>query len=306
MKQKIYPIVFSCDENYAKYLGVAITSIYKNRKPNNSYKIFILNTDLSFDTKQKLKSLSDRNFLIEFVCVEDRMKNISRDKIHLRDYYTQAIYYRIFIPSLFPDYQKILYVDCDVVFDVDVANIFENDLGDTIFGVVNDEVVPAVKEFYEYVEGFLGVDRNRYFNSGLLLINCEQFNKFNVEKKFIDLMNKFKLEVAPDQDYLNLICKDKVTYLDLGWNKNPIPNANFDDKNVKMVHYKMSYKPWRYNDVMYSDIYWKYARISPFYLEIMFEKESFTDEDRAREMQKGSNLLQLAKNYLQNGKLEIV
>jgi lipopolysaccharide biosynthesis glycosyltransferase len=192
------------------------------------------------------------------------------------------------------------------VFNVDVATIFDNDLGNKIFGVVQDEVVPLCKEFYEYVEGFLGVDRYKYFNSGLLLINCEAFNKFQVEIKFIDLMNKFKLEVAPDQDYLNLICKDNVVYLDLGWNKNPINNKEFDNNQIKMVHYKMSYRPWRYDDVLYSDIYWKYASISPFYLDIVKEKQSFTEEDKRMDMQKGANLLLLTKEYLKKGKLEVV
>lgn len=61
-----------------------------------------------------------------------------------------------------------------------------------------------------YVEKVLGVERDNYFNAGMLVINCEQFRKNHVLKQFMELLPMYNFVVTQDEDYLNLICHNKV------------------------------------------------------------------------------------------------
>ena len=109
-KKNIIPIVFSVDDNYVPFLAVALQSVKDNASEQNFYKVFVLNTEISDQNKKKLGCYNCDNMSISFIDVKSRMEKINKDKIHLRDYYSKAIYYRIFIPSLFPEYEKILYL----------------------------------------------------------------------------------------------------------------------------------------------------------------------------------------------------
>ena len=99
--KKIIPIVFATDDIYAPLMGVALRSILDNATAGNFYKVYILNTEISSENIDKLNEFNCDVMEVKFVDVAERMAKISKDKIHLRDYYTKAIYYRIFIPDLF-------------------------------------------------------------------------------------------------------------------------------------------------------------------------------------------------------------
>lgn len=298
--KKIIPIVFALDDNYAPFLSVALRSILDNSCDENFYSIYLLNTQLNTVVKNRLAEFNCDKMEISFVDVASRMEKISKDKIHLRDYYTQAIYYRIFIPSIFPQYEKLLYVDCDVVLLDDIAKLYNQDPEDNIFVAIHEETMSHINLFGEYSEQFLGVDRNKYFNSGILLINCKAYAKANIEERFIALMHRQKFEVAPDQDYLNVLCKGKIKYAPIGWNKTPFPDLAFDDEEVKLVHYKLNFKPWRYNNVKYGDYFWHFAKKTPFYDELLKMLNEYTEQDKQNDDLAFEALQQTAIRYTKN------
>lgn len=300
--KKIIPIVFATDDIYVPILSVALRSILDNASKDNCYKIYILNTELSAESFEKINEFNCDIMEIKYVNVAERMDKINKDKIHLRDYYTKAIYYRIFIPDLFPQYDKILYLDCDIVLLEDVANLYNQDVGDNVFIAVHEETMTVMNIFGEYSEKFLGVERKNYFNSGLLLINTKKYIEEKIEEKFIELMHAHKFEVAPDQDYLNFLCKDKIKYAEIGWNKTPFPEEvnPFDENEIKLVHYKLNFKPWHYYGIRYEKYFWQYARKTPYYEFLLKMRDKFTDE-QAKEDERGFvQLQQTAKNYIES------
>ena len=297
--KKEIPLVFAVDDNYAPFLCVALRSIIDNASTDYFYKVYVLNTGLCTENKKKIVSIAEElseDLSVEYVNVAGRMDKLG-GKTHLRDYYTNAIYYRIFIPSLFPQYDKILYIDCDVVFLEDVSKLYNEDLGNNIFAAVHEEAMSSFDSFGIYAEEFLDVPRMEYFNSGLLLINTKEYIKEEVERKFIELMLAHKFEVAPDQDYLNVVCKGRVKYLDVGWNKTPIPDKDFDDKAIKIIHYKLNFKPWHYNGVRYEEAFWEYAKKTPFYKDLLKMRAEYTQEEKDRDALAFINLQKTADKY---------
>lgn len=288
MKRRI-PICFACDDNYAPYLAVAIRSIKDNACNDFNYYIHILNSGITEDNKAAILRMADENFMIDFVDVSRKMKRLCA-KLHLRDYYSASIYYRIFIPQLFPQYNKAIYLDSDIVVTADISKLFFTDISDSLLGVVADQVVAAIPEFVRYVDVVCNVKADKYFNSGVLLMNLEKMREATIEERFVEIFNEHNFPtVAPDQDYLNVLCRDRVFYLDKGWNKMSV-DTDYDGV-PPIIHYNMFNKPWQYDGIPYADEFWKYAARTEFYTVLLSGKNNFTEADKEKHRSGGAALI---------------
>ena len=126
-------------------------------------------------------------------------------------------------------------------------------------------------------------------------MNLDEFRKFDFQDKFLYLLETIKFTVAQDQDYLNRLCKGKVKIIDKAWDKMPIANDDFDDKDLKIIHYNLADKPWHYDNIRYKDYFWKYAKKTEYYNEICKIKENYSEEERFRDMQQFKTLKDLAQ-----------
>ncbi len=297
--KKIIPIFYAADENYMPYLGVALTSLKAHKSEKYCYKIHVLYTGDLNGYSKKIKKLEEECFTISFVDVTEKIDRIT-DCIHCRDYYTPAIYYRLMIPEMFPQYDKVLYMDCDTVLLADVAELYDIDIGENYIGAVADQAVAAVPEFVEYTKSALGILAEKYFNSGVIVMNLKKFRELDFYGMFNAVLRSYDFTVAPDQDCLNLICKDKVCYYDGGWNKMPI--AGRDDETPKLIHYNLAMKPWHYDGVLYEEYFWEYAKQTEFLEVIQMEKAAFTPEMAQRDVEGGKKLVELAQAEADNPK----
>ena len=278
MRREI-PIFFSTDDNYIPYLDVTIISLIENASKDYNYRIVVLNTGLQPDNIAKVKKNECENFTIEFIDISENVKDI---KTRFKNVYhfSIATYYRLFIASLFPQYDKIIYLDCDLIVLGDISKLFFTELNDNILGVVSDQYVCNTKEFRLYAEKAIGVNPDTYFNAGVLLISLEQFRKNNIEKKFIDLITEHDFDLLdPDQAYLNYLCFKKTRLLPNGWNKAPTEIICEGNKNI--VHYALYKKPWQYDDVIDGEYFWEYAKRSSFYELILDRKSNFSEKEKS-------------------------
>ena len=296
-KERRVPIFFACDENFVKYTVVALESMIANASTERKYIIHVLNTDISENMKQVLYHMANDNFEIQFNNVTNYLRTI-HEKLPIRDYYSHTTYYRFFIAEMFPEYEKAIYIDSDTIVKGDISRLYDFDLGDNYVGGVNDQVVVQDPIFGDYVEKVLGVERNNYFNAGLLLINCDQFRKNNVLDQFCKLLHMYNFVVAQDQDYLNVICHNKVLWLPQVWNTEVFGEIAPKEEDICILHYNLAAKPWHYKDCRMQQYFWKYAERSGVYPEILKELETYTDEQRAEDMASGANLLELAKQEI--------
>ena len=297
-KQEI-PIVFATDDNYAPFLGVALRSILETGSKDNYHRIYILNTNISEKNIKRLLEFECENLSIEFVDVTKKLDSVGT-QLPLRDYYTNTIYYRIFIPSLFPEHDKMLYLDCDVILLEDVANLFNTKIEGKLMGVIPEDVMANFDIFGVYSEEVLNISRYKYFNSGVLVMNTKEMREYEIEKRFVNMLKKFKFEVAPDQDYLNVLCTHNISYIDLGWNKSPIPFDYFEEENLKLAHYKINWKPWHYENVRYEKYFWENAKKTSFYEEIKEMLANYGDKEKQKDLKTFDNLVALATRYIKD------
>ncbi len=277
---KEIPIFFSTDDNYIPYLDVAIASLIDNASKEYAYRIIVLNTGLQPENIAKVRLRERCGFAIEFVDISKHLENI---KSHFKDVYHFSVvtYYRLFIASLFPGYDKIVYLDSDLVVLGDISRLYNTPIGENILAAAPEQFVQNTAEFRLYAERALGVDPDGYVNAGVLLINLAAFRENKIEEKFVELITKYNFDLLdPDQAYLNYLCQGKIYMLPNGWNKEPMPLACDGEKNI--VHYALYKKPWQYDDVIDGEFFWQYAEKSPFYQKICQNRADFGTSERAR------------------------
>lgn len=295
--KNVIPIFFATDNNYAPFLAVALTSLLDNASKDYFYKIYVLTTNLKREYAEQLNLICHDarpdGASIEFVSLGEEMEK-SSGNFHLRDYYSKETYCRVFIPRVFSQYDKVLYLDCDIVVTGDISELYNIDIGDNILGAASEEVMMEYDVFGTYVEKALGIPREDYFSAGVLLINAKKYREDDIESKFIKLMNTYTFRVTQDEDYLNVLCKGKVKMVDLGWNKSAFKSDKFDDKNLKLIHYKINWKPWHYDNVYYEEFFWKYARKTFLYDNILKIKASYTEDLHERDNLAFENLVKMA------------
>lgn len=293
-KQKEIPICFATDDNYVPFLSVAIASLLDNSSAENYYRIFVLITQLKAENINKIKKLEKPNSSIEFISLAKELDKI-QGMFHLRDYYSKETYYRIFIPNLFPQYKKVLYLDCDITVLGDVSELYNTHIHGFYVGAAQEEVMQTYDVFGNYVEKADGINRKNYFNAGILLINCRRWRNKFIAEKFVDLLNRYKFRVVQDEDYLNVLCKGHVRSISLGWNKTAYKNDAFDDKDLRLIHWKINWRPWKYKNVLYEEYFWKYAKMTDFYDQLIQMRDSRTQADFEKDELLMKNLEKMAE-----------
>jgi len=271
--KNLIPVFFSVNDAYAPYLATALYSIKENASKNYDYRIHILSDDLSDKHIEKLRRFDSEGFRLEFIPLSEKLSCLDPDGRlgghGFEAFASLTIYFRLFIPALFPQYDKAIYLDSDIIVPGDISRLWEEKLGRNLIGACADYSIQHILPFMKYIDEYVGVDHRNYVNSGVLLMNLKRLREVDLAGRFLRWNRKYRLEtVAPDQDYLNVLCWGCIHYLDPQWDAMPSERiTSFEDPQI--IHFNLASKPWLNESVPYGDLFWKYARRSGFYGEIV-------------------------------------
>lgn len=196
-QKKVVPIVINLDDNYIYPVIVFITSLLENKKKETKYEIHAVHREMTNENKNKIYSLMEKygkdnlNLTLEKV-------TINFSKAYYDIHVSQAAYYRITIPSLFPYHDKIIYSDCDIVNMGDLTEFYDLELKDNIY-------YRGFLDYYGLVNTLrpYGIQTNKYMNSGVLLINSKAIRRDRIEEKIIDFVNTHSYLPHYDQTAIN-------------------------------------------------------------------------------------------------------
>lgn len=292
------PIFFSTDDYYIPFLDVAIRSLIANASREVSYRLIVLNTGLDAENVRLVKQNEEEGFTIDFVDISEQVEQI-KSRFKNVYHFSVVTYYRLFIASLFPQYDKVIYLDCDLVVLGDISKMYAIDMGENIIAAGPEQFVRSTPEFRRYAEVSVGVDPDGYVNAGVLLMNLKEFRRSRIEEQFVRLITEYDFDLLdPDQAYLNYLCCGKIYPLPNGWNKEPMPVPCEGEKGI--VHYALYKKPWQYDDVIDGEYFWQYAEQSPFYGEIRRRRESFGETERLAKEATATEILEHALKIVES------
>ena len=215
MNNSIINIVYCTDANYLEHVGVSITSIILNNKNHNiHFHIFLY--DVSEEDKNKLKEISPLINLYSIPTDElDKYSEIQNDKIK---HINRSMYIRLSVPRLLPDYvDKFIYLDADILCFSDISSILNIDIDSVVCAVTADSL--DVNNMLQN-RNRLGLASEKYFNSGFLYINTQNWKKFDTEDKANQILlspQNYNL-IYPDQDALNIVLQKQISFINVKWN----------------------------------------------------------------------------------------
>ena len=277
------PIFYATDEKYAPFLSVSLTSLIANTDPtaDTTYRILIVHRGLSEESQQLFRQMATDRIAIELYPMESYLIeaiNSDRNKLNA-DYVTMTIYFRLFLSEMFPEIDKAIYLDADTIINADIAQLYRIDLGHDLIAAVADNFVAANPETVYYSEEGLGIPCDQYVNSGMLLMNLKAMREGHFTERFVQLLNKYHFEsIAPDQDYLNVMCNGRIHYLDRRWN-NMTGDGTEGPDHPRIIHYNLFGKPWHYRDAPLADYFWRYAEGSAYYPRLVAILKEFSQRD---------------------------
>lgn len=265
-------IMIAPDDNYVPHCAALMASILLNCDSTSYIRFHIPYVKISDENKNKLESLkSIRPFDISFY----DMSKIDLSGFPLnRDYISVATYYRLFINEFMPkDVERVLYLDCDIIVERDLKELWDINLDGYYAGVCEDECS---------LDNLLRMklkSSDFCFNAGVVLFNMLELRKINFTKECIDYYNKnWQFILLQDQDILNGVFDGKCKKMPLCWNaatpffmyklwKLTAPsNERFEAiYNPAIIHYDFNPKPWK-DDCIHplADEYYKYLSHTPF------------------------------------------
>lgn len=272
------PIVFAFDNNLVMPACVCISSLLMNAGKDTFYNIFILHSskvDLKKEELDKLP-LYYNNCKITYRSVGEYFDS----SFEIRGI-TVCTYYRLLIPELIPEYDKVLYSDVDVIFRSDLSEIYNTDMTGYYVGGVNSmcNYIPDLDRYYKQ----MSVDSSKNIYAGNLLINSKALLADGIVAKFKEMAHRqYKFQ---DMDIINIVCAGKIKYLPplfclttyisefvvrereklLNiWTHQEIEEA----LKTGIVHYN-GQKPWKGACINF-DIWWEYYRRSPFFDQVFY------------------------------------
>ena len=289
--EKIYdsncvPIAFASSDYFVPYLAVTIKSIIEHSNSLYNYDLIVFNKDITKKNQMILVKMLDNydNFNIRFVDVSNIFSQLS---LYTPGHVSIETYFRLIIPLYMQSYNKILFLDSDLCVLEDVANLYSIDIGNNVLAATEECLMSALVGIHgqwvvDYMHNKLGLKNiDKYFQAGVMIMNIKKFMENSYSYTLLKMVNEFDYNIV-DQDAMNELLNDDVYWLQNEWNYPPLQKhmkeVNYLDnmsdyirrkylsvKEPKILHFADSEKPWFYPDEDYAEVWWEYARQSPFY-----------------------------------------
>lgn len=249
-------LVFTIDERYLPHLAAALMSFIQHNDPSR-VQIGLVHRDID-------QSMLDQFVLFfaskDLEIVTRKVENFLGD-VPVGYHFNEVIFYRLLAPELFSDYEKILYIDSDIIFLQSILGLFEINLNDSVLAAVE-------KTNFSGVPAHLNQILERYFASGLLLIDTRRFIELSIKEKCIKFLASHRYEM-PDQDALSFAVHDFIS-IDPSYSVETAFLGKTEKlydfaKSPKIVQFSGSCKPWHMNNRHpYKRLYWHYRNQTPF------------------------------------------
>lgn len=259
------PVVIAFTPNYFVPAATMLRSLLDSSE-GAFHVICLVTEDIPVRMQEKLLRMGEGRLEMEYLNLGGRLAEVYTDPR-----YSEAASFRLLLPDLLPDYDSVLYIDCDIIVRQNVTRVYhDTPLQDAYLGVVREAAIEQQAERWKA----LGCNPKEYFNSGFLLMNLRQMRADDMTAQFIEASKTDWLEF-PDQDVLNIVCRGNVVALEPVYNSIRtffLPQYRADFLNVYTaddwlrvqregnIHYTGG-KPWNIFSVKFREWWQTYERL---------------------------------------------
>jgi len=274
---KKIPIFLSSDNNYAPYAAATIASVCDNTRSFVDF--YILDSGISEENKTKIENLKEKfpNFSVEFVQIDTAKMFSEIEYKNKANYISFATYNRFLIPYIKPELEKVIYLDVDLIVNLDVEKLYSTSLDEYDIAAVYDTWYNQWLAERNY-KNCIFESNHCYFNAGVLLIDCQKWREKNILKKVVETEQKYRNRLRyADQDILNLLYNGS-NYKMLDKKYNVVNFIDVLNDTEAILHWAGRVKPWQILPDLKTDsenrmsrnkeLFWKYAFKTEYYDEL--------------------------------------
>ena len=229
-------VLYQFNEKYAPFAGASITSLFENNREMEEIIVYILGENLSDDSQEKLCRLAET--YERKLIFKETAKLIEKMKEWGIPAYrgSYAANMRLFLPLILEGrIDRILYLDADTIVNGNLKTLMELEMKNAALGMVMDSLGGNHKRA-------LGFDENEpYYNSGAILFDLNNWRACECTERIIEHIIQGNIAyAAPDQDLLNVVCKDNIITLEPRYNVQPV-HLVFDSRDYYKCYGKTAY-----------------------------------------------------------------
>lgn len=260
------------NEKMAPMFGVVMTSVGVNVK-SDDVMLYLLHNGLKVKTIKRLNEISRRyNVSLRLMEIDSNiLKHCSVDaNIHYADI---MMYARLLLPTMLPDLDKVIYLDCDLVVNSDLKELWDFDVNGVAVAMAPDHLYKDTTTLER-----LKMTNGEYLNSGVIVMNLEYWRKHNVQNRVLAFIEENgKQLIYFDQDALNVTLQNERRKLPIKYDYTPyLLFRNLDNFPSEIneeickartaptiFHYMGPTKPWSLGSyVPGKELFKKYQRLS--------------------------------------------
>lgn len=288
--QESVKVVLAANKKYVPVLYTCVQSVMEHRTAGRCYCVYILHTDIPGKVREVFqKHLADTGAAIQFINVKNRVSGyVLKAKQHI----SAETFYRFLILDLFKEVPKAVYLDCDLIVRRDIAKLYDTPMEQYCIAAARDpdfigQCGRRQSDMAAYCKKVLGISNpSAYFQAGVLVLHIEKLRRTVSVPELMEMAGTGIYRFS-DQDILNLVCKGKVKYLDMRWNvlsdcghirwQEAVRHAPYAvreeyvraRKEPYIIHYAGFLKPWMKPDEDFGYEFWKAARKTVFYEQLL-------------------------------------
>jgi len=301
---EVCTVVLSTDNTYAPYAGITLLSFLESVSPERLYDITILDDGISLENQTRLREIVDPVDFAEIRFIE--VSHLASDGV-VHGQFSKATYLRLFIPCLFRGHKKVLYLDCDLIIQKDVSELFDLEFENEYIAAVRDIGMAEYSRtrtafpfkgrrltWRKYLTKYLRFPKGVFeegVNTGVVLFNIPAFEQEDFAVlEGVDHHIRFGYFLV-DQCVANILFKGRIKFLPMQWNLqvqqraprrlSPEMAAQYREAEASpgVLHYVTHFKPWRKAGIPFSAIFWAVAEKTVWYRQI-YEQMLSTDFQR--------------------------
>lgn len=304
MSSKIVPIFFAFDNNYVEPAAVAFYSLLNKAHHDVFYQMYVLHSDITEERQNLLQKIIEncKNAQLSFVnthgFLSEYWQNGTFTTKSSNSTFTADTLLRYFAAKFFPQHDKIIYSDVDIIVMDDISELYDTDLTDKYIAGVknpfskfsNEELSHLQPEYHEML-------CDKYIAGGIWVMNLKKIREDKLEDKMLKIIRDNSIiKRWPDQDVINIACAGKVGFIPLNYISYPyldgylnLPEFKSDYSrdelydsliNPKIIHFAAN-KPWN-GFPKYSNLWWTYFHFLNLSKTRIFTAEENTDPEIIR------------------------
>lgn len=275
-------VIYASDDNYSWLMGISMVSLFENNRECKEINVYLFGDKIKPENEEKLyQAAKQYDRKLEIIDVNQL---ILPEKLY-SGRYPKSAFSRLFAFDLLPkDIDRVLYLDCDIIVDGSIEELYNHEMEDKIIWAVKD----CVSKAYKQKIGIKGDDV--YINTGVMMMNLEKMRKFPMEERITDFVSKYAgvMDYA-DQEIINGIFQgefgilppqwnvmtqfNQYSYSQLRWIRHPhhyysAAEIEYAKRHARLFHYTtcmLNVRPWFGNSRLNNaHVFNRYLRISPW------------------------------------------